>query len=201
MTEKHKLEFDFLHYRAYLLVTRFYVNKFKKVFFCLGSSLRVFIWTSNFVILIILLIILTIINIRVESVDFTSAIHHVLVKFMNTWSLMHLKISHRYDPVPKRVIIFTIEFLVQSVHYMSTALIVECAAIISLEQRPLLPLKSSPVYLVFGALILPLSFHTDPHLVDVFIGADYLSIVLIVLGLFLDSFTIYLLLIVGAIVL
>lgn len=85
MTEEHEFEFDFLHYRADLLVTRFDVDEFKKIFFCLSTStsLRVFILTSNFVLLIILLIILTIINIWVESVHFTSTIHHVLIKFMN----------------------------------------------------------------------------------------------------------------------
>lgn len=84
---------------------------------------------------------------------------------------------------------------------MSTALVVECATIISLEQRPLLPLKSSSVHLVFGALVLPLSLHTDPHLVDVLISADYFSTVLIVLRLLFDSLSIHLLLVVGAIVL
>jgi len=53
------------------------------------------------VILIKLLVILTIIDIRVESMNFTGAINHVLIELMNARALMHLQVCHCNDPVPQ----------------------------------------------------------------------------------------------------
>jgi len=82
---------------------------------------------------------------------------------------------------------------------MGTALEVEGATVVPLKQRPLQPLQGSPIYLALLVLSLPL----DPnlHLIDVLIGTDNLSAVFIVISLFVDSLTIDLLFLVGAIVL
>jgi len=82
----------------------------------MSASLRIFVLSSRLIILVILLIILTVIDIGIESVYLASAINHVLIEFVNTRALMNLKISHGNDPVPQGIIVFTIEFLMQRVH-------------------------------------------------------------------------------------
>jgi hypothetical protein len=66
-------------------------DELKQVLLGLCPRLRIFVLpTCNLVILIYLLVILTIIDIRVESMNLTGAINHVLVEFMNARALMHL---------------------------------------------------------------------------------------------------------------
>jgi hypothetical protein len=118
---------------------------------------------------------------------------------MNTRTLMHLEICHCYDPIPQRVIIFTIEFLVQSVHNVSTALVIESATVVSLKQSLFLSLDCPSVDLFF--LVFPLSLYTNSHLLDVLVGPYNLSGLLLFLFVALfDPFPIYLLFFIRAII-
>ena len=82
---------------------------------------------------------------------------------------------------------------------MSTALVVEGAAVVPLEQRPLLPLQGSSVNLALLVLSLPLD--PDLHLIDILIGTNDLSAVFIFINLFVNSLAIDLLFLIGAVVL
>lgn len=84
MAEKHKFQLNFLHDRSDFLVTRLDIHVFKKVLVGLGTYLWIIILSDRLVILISLLVILTVIDVRVESVNFASTFDHILVEFMNT---------------------------------------------------------------------------------------------------------------------
>lgn len=91
MSQQHQLKLNFLHDRTELLIPGLDADEFKQVLLGLCPRLRIFVLpTCNLVILIYLLVILTIIDIRVESMNLTGAINHVLVEFMNARALMHL---------------------------------------------------------------------------------------------------------------
>ena len=91
MSQQHQLKLNFLHDRTELFIPGLDADEFKQVLLSLCPRLRIFVLpTCNLIILIYLLVILTIIDIRVESMNLTGAINYVLVEFMNTRALMHL---------------------------------------------------------------------------------------------------------------
>jgi len=119
---------------------------------------------------------------------------------MDARPLMNLKVGHSYDPVPQGIVIFAIEFLVQRIHNVSTALVVESAAVIPLEQCPLLTFQSPFVYLRFTILLASGPLHAHAHLIYVLIGPNYLSAVLLVITLPVDSLSINLFFLIGPVV-
>jgi len=81
----------------------------------------------------------------------------------------------------------------KGIHYVSTTLIVECTTVIPLEKSFFLSLESPLINLCFSVFLLSLPLYSYSHLLDVLIGPDNISPILIVLILILtfNPFSIY----------
>jgi hypothetical protein len=84
---------------------------------------------------------------------------------------------------------------------MSTALEIECPAVIPLEQSPLLAFQSPLIDLRLTVLLPSRSFNSNAHLIYVLISSNNLSAVIVIITLPLDSLSVDLFFIIGAIVL
>lgn len=85
MPQKHKFEFLLHHNGAHFLVSGFQGHKFEQIF--LTSGLRVFK-------LLIFLIVLSVVDMRVQSLNFIGAVHQVLVEGMGSAAVVHKQVEH-----------------------------------------------------------------------------------------------------------
>jgi hypothetical protein len=80
MPQKHKFEFLLNHNGANFLITGLQGHKFEQIF--LPSGLRIFKF-------LIFLIVLSVVDMRIQSLNFIGAVHQVLVEGMGSAAVVH----------------------------------------------------------------------------------------------------------------